>query len=300
MTGTGTFDVPAGTTDFPITVTAEDGSAREYIINVTKPTKSEARLESLEIEGYLVEFDPDTYSYNLSVSISKKELLESEIKAIPKDENATVNMMGDLNLTDGIVNIYVIEVIAKNEKITRIIHLPLQSGNTKVLKEMNRKYTKEQYLMLVEKMKEKIPNVVFSTDIIVGFPGETDEEFDDTLDVVKKVNFEQIFMFIYSKREGTVADKREDKVTEEIKHKRFDKLKELYESRVDENNEKYLNTIQSLLIEGKSKNNEQMLEGRTNTNKVVIFNPNEENKIGDIVSVKIIETHKWYLKGEIV
>ncbi len=93
---------------------------------------------------------------------------------------------------------------------------------------------------------------------------------------------------------------REDQIPEEIKHIRFDKLKEVYESRVDENNEKYLNTIQKLLIEGKSKNNEKMLEGRTNTNKVVIFDPNEENKIGDIVSVKITEAHKWYLKGEIV
>ena len=194
----------------------------------------------------------------------------------------------------------VIEAIAKNEKITRIIHLPLQSGNTKVLKEMNRKYTKEQYLELASKMKNRIPNIVFSTDIIVGFPGETDEEFEDTLDVVRKVNFEQVFMFIYSKREGTVGANREDQVPEEIKHIRFDKLKEVYESRVDENNEKYLNTIQKLLIEGKSKNNEEMLEGRTNTNKVVIFNPNEENKIGDIVSVKITEAHKWYLKGEIV
>ena len=194
----------------------------------------------------------------------------------------------------------VIEAIANNEKVCRIIHLPLQSGNTKVLKEMNRKYTKEQYLSLAEKMKERIPGVVFSTDIIVGFPGEADEEFEDTLDVVRKVNFEQIFMFIYSKREGTVAAAREDQVPEKQKHVRFDKLKELYESRVDENNDKYLNTHQKLLIEGTSKNNAEMLEGRTDTNKVVIFKPVEGNKIGDVVSVKITETHKWYLKGEII
>ena len=106
--------VEEGTSIRVITVTAEDGSAREYIINVTKPTKSEARLESLEIEGYLVEFDPDTYSYNLSVSVSKKELLESEIKAIPKDPEATVNLMGDLTINEGMINIYVIEVIAKD------------------------------------------------------------------------------------------------------------------------------------------------------------------------------------------
>ena len=194
----------------------------------------------------------------------------------------------------------VIEAIANNEKICRIIHLPLQSGNTKVLKEMNRKYTKEQYLTLAEKMRERIPGVEFSTDIIVGFPGETDEEFEDTLDVVRKVNFEQIFMFIYSIREGTVAAKREDQVPEKQKHVRFDKLKELYESRVDENNDKYLNRVQKLLIEGTSKNNSEMFEGRTDTNKVVIFKPNADNKIGDIVSVKITETHKWYLKGEII
>ena len=194
----------------------------------------------------------------------------------------------------------VIDSIAKNDKICKIIHLPLQAGNSKVLKEMNRNYTKEKYLNLVEKMKEKIPGVVFSTDIIVGFPGETDEEFEDTLDVVRKVNFEQIYMFIYSKREGTVADKREDQIPEEIKHKRFEKLKDLYDSRVDENNEKYIDTIQELLIEGPSKNNEEMLEGRTDTNKVVVFKANEKCNIGDFVSVKILEAHKWYLKGEII
>ena len=194
----------------------------------------------------------------------------------------------------------VIDVIAKHDKITRIIHLPLQAGNTKVLKEMNRKYTKEQYLELANKILTKVPDAVLSTDIIVGFPGETDEEFEDTLDVVRKVNFEQIFMFIYSKREGTIAAAREDQVPEDKKHIRFDKLKELYESRVDENNEKYVNTIQKILIEGKSKNNENTLEGRTRSNKVVIFEPTENNKIGDIVNVRIIEARKWYLKGEIV
>lgn len=195
----------------------------------------------------------------------------------------------------------VIEEIKNNDKITRIIHLPIQSGNSKVLKEMNRKYTKEQYLELVEKMKKRIPNIVFSTDIIVGFPGETDEEFEDTLDVVRKVNFEQIFMFIYSKREGTVAEKREDQISEEVKHTRFDKLKELYESRVDENNEKYIGTTQKrVLIEGESKNNQDTFSGRTNTNKVVIFEKTEKSKIGDVVDIKITEAHKWYLKGEII
>jgi tRNA-2-methylthio-N6-dimethylallyladenosine synthase len=194
----------------------------------------------------------------------------------------------------------VIEAIASNEKICKIIHLPLQSGNSKVLKEMNRKYTKEQYLTLVEKMKSRIPNVVFSTDIIVGFPGETDEEFEDTLDVVRKVNFEQIFMFIYSVREGTVAEKRADQIPEEIKHIRFDKLKDLYDSHVDENNEKYIGTNQKVLIEGYSKNNLEMYSARTDTNKVVVFKPVEGQEIGDIVTVKITSAHKWYLQAEII
>lgn len=194
----------------------------------------------------------------------------------------------------------VIEAIAKIDKVSRIIHLPLQAGNSKVLKEMNRKYTKEQYLRLVNKMVQKIPNLSLSTDIIVGFPGETDEEFEDTLDVVKKVNFEQIFMFIYSPREGTIAAKREDQIPEEIKHKRFDKLKKLYEEKVEENNQKYIGTMHKILIEGTSKNDDKMFTGRTDTNKVVVFAPNEKSKMGDIVTIQITENHKWYFKGEII
>ena len=193
----------------------------------------------------------------------------------------------------------VIDVIAKNPKICRIIHMPLQSGNSKVLKEMNRKYTKEQFLALVDKMKEKIPEVEFSTDIIVGFPGETEEEFKDTLDVVRKVNFEQIFMFIYSPRIGTVAERREDQVPEEIKHERFSRLQKLYESRVEENNEKYIGKVENVLIEEFSKTNPNMYSARTGTNKIVVFEPKPNQKIGDIVSVKIISQHKWFLLGSI-
>ncbi len=193
----------------------------------------------------------------------------------------------------------VIDAICENEKISRIIHLPLQAGNSRVLKVMNRKYSKEQYLELVEKIKSKIPDVVFSTDIIVGFPGETDEEFEDTLDVVRKVNFEQIFMFIYSRRVGTPADKMENQVPEEVKHKRFDKLKELYDNSVSENNKKYVGTVQKILVDGKSKNNDSVLTGRTDTNKVVNFEGDDE-LIGQIIDVFIDSEHRWYLKGKIL
>jgi tRNA-2-methylthio-N6-dimethylallyladenosine synthase len=192
----------------------------------------------------------------------------------------------------------VIDAICECEKVSKIIHLPLQSGSSNVLKVMNRKYTKEQYLELVDKMKAKIPNVLFSTDIIVGFPGETENDFEDTLDVVKKVNFEQVFMFIYSRRVGTPADKMENQVPEEIKHKRFDRLKELVESQIAENNKKYIGTVQKVLVEGKSKNNENMLTGRTDSNKVVVFE-GKDDLINNVVDVKIVSEHMWYLKGEI-
>ena len=192
----------------------------------------------------------------------------------------------------------VIDAIASCDKVCKLIHLPFQSGNTKVLKEMNRKYTKEQYLELVEKMKKKIPNLTLSTDIIVGFPGETDEEFLDTLDVVERVNFEQIYMFIYSRRKGTPADKMENQVPEEIKHIRFNKLKELFESRIEENNNKYVGKIEKVLVEGESKNNKDLLTGRTDSNKVVIFE-GDKSLIGKILNVKIVSQHMWYLKGKI-
>ena len=147
-------------------------------------------------------------------------------------------------------------------------------------------------------MRKRIPNVVFSTDIIVGFPGETKEDFEDTLDVVRKVNFEQVYMFIYSRRVGTVADRMENQIPEEIKHQRFDKLKELYDSRVSENNEKYVGTTQKLLVEGFSKNDKNVLTGRTDTNKVVNFEGTED-LIGKIINIKITEEHKWYLTGKI-
>ena len=192
----------------------------------------------------------------------------------------------------------VIKAIKDNKKISRIVHLPLQSGSTKVLKEMNRKYTKEQYLALAEKMRKEIPDILFSTDIIVGFPGETEEDFENTLDVVRKMNYEQIFMFIYSRRVGTVADKMENQIPEEIKHKRFERLKKLYDDNVSKNNEKFIGKVEKILVDGESKNNENMFTGRNDANKVIIFEGSKD-LIGKMINVKITEEHKWYLKGEV-
>ena len=235
-------------------------------------------------------------------------------KSIPFEEYEGVHSFATLleaiNKIDGIERIRfvsphpkdftddVIDAIAKCDKVCKLIHLPLQSGSTRVLKAMNRKYTKEQFLELVDKMKAKIPNLTLSTDIIVGFPGETEEEFEDTLDVVRKVNFEQVYMFIYSRRVGTPGDRMENQIPEEIKHERFNRLKDLVEGGIEENNKKYIGTYQKVLVEGESKNNKDMLTGRTDSNKVVVFEGSKD-LINKIVDLKILSEHMWYLKGKI-
>lgn len=191
----------------------------------------------------------------------------------------------------------VIEAIRDCEKICKLIHLPLQSGSTEMLKKMNRKYTKKQYLDLVDKMKSMIPGVKFSTDIIVGFAGETESDFEDTLDVVRKVNYEQVFMFIYSIRVGTPGEKMPNQVPEDIKHKRFNRLKELVEDQIAKTSQEYVGTIQKVLVEGPSKNNDKMLTGRTETNRVVVFE-GDSNLINQIIDVKITEDHLWYFVGK--
>ena len=192
----------------------------------------------------------------------------------------------------------VIDAIANCEKVCKLVHLPLQSGSTNILKIMNRRYTKEQYLDLVEKMKARIPNLTLSTDIIVGFPGETEEDFEDTLDVIRKVNYEQVYMFIYSRRVGTPGDKMENQIPEDVKHERFNRLKALVEMQIAEKNKTYIGTTQYVLVEGKSKNNDNMLTGRTDSNKVVIFE-GEDGDIGKLLPIEIVSEHMWYLKGRV-
>ena len=254
-------------------------------------------IEALAKAGYkeitLLGQNVNSYRGNGNLGIYKFSELLKAVNKIQGIERIRFVSPHPKDFTDD-----VIEAIALSDKVCKIIHLPLQSGSTKVLKVMNRKYTKEQYLNLVEKMKNKIPGLKLSTDIIVGFPGETEEDFEDTLDVVKKVCFEQVFMFIYSRRVGTPGDKMENQIPEEIKHKRFDRLKALVESQIEENNKEYVGTIQKVLIEGKSKTNDKVLTGRTDTNKVVNIEGNE-NLIGNIVDVQIVSEHMWYLKGEI-
>ena len=193
----------------------------------------------------------------------------------------------------------VIDAIAESKSVCKVIHLPLQSGSSNVLKLMNRKYTKEHYLDLVDKIRAKVPDVSFTTDIIVGFPGETEEDFEETLDVVRKVDFEQVFMFIYSVRKGTVAEKMEGHIPEDVKSARFNRLKELADSMTAEGIKKYVGTVQKVLVEGESKTNPDVLTGRTRSNKIVNF-VGDKNLIGKEVDIEITSEHVWYLKGNVV
>ncbi len=193
----------------------------------------------------------------------------------------------------------VIDAIAECKSVCKVIHLPLQSGSTNVLKLMNRKYTKEQYLSLVNKIRDKVPEVSFTTDIIVGFPGETEEDFEDTLDVVSKVNFEQVFMFIYSVRKGTVAERMDNHIPEEIKTKRFDRLKKLADSMTMEDIKKYVGTTQKILVEGESRTNSEVLTGRTRSSRIVNFVA-DKSLIGKEVNIHITAEKGWYLVGEVV
>ena len=259
-----------------------------------KPEDILAEIEDLANQGYIeiTLLGQNVNSYHGREDYGFAELLK-DVDKIEGIERIRFISPHPKDFTDD-----VIYAIKTSKHICKLIHLPLQAGSNRILKEMNRRYTKEQFLDLAKKMRKEIPNVSFSTDIIVGFPGETEEDFEETLDVVKEVNFEQIYMFIYSRRTGTRADKMEAQISEIIKHKRFDKLKALFESTIPENNKKYVGTVQKVLVEGISKNNVHTYTGRTESNKVVNFKCNE-NLVGKIIDVKIVADHTWYLEGEI-
>ena len=192
-----------------------------------------------------------------------------------------------------------IDVIGKYDNIMPYIHLPLQSGSNKILKLMGRRYTKESYLELVEKIKNKMPYCSITTDIIVGFPGETEEDFLETLDVVNKCKYDSAFTFVFSPRVGTPAAKMEDNVSLEEKNNRLYKLNALINQYSKEANDKYLGKIVPVLLEGVSEKNNYMLAGYTDTMKLVNVLADKEN-IGKIVNVKIVDVKTWSMDGEIV
>ncbi|MGF9820457.1 tRNA (N6-isopentenyl adenosine(37)-C2)-methylthiotransferase MiaB [Brevibacillus agri] len=194
---------------------------------------------------------------------------------------------------------HLIEVLAKGGNLVEQIHLPVQSGSTEILKRMARKYTREHYLELVRKIKAAIPNVSLSSDIIVGFPGETDEQFEETISLVEEVRYDFAYTFIYSPREGTPAAVMEDTVPMEVKKARLYRLNEVLARIGLEQNKKLQDQVLEVLVEGESKNNPDVLAGRTRTNKLVHFTA-DKSLIGEYVHVKITDAKTWTLHGELV
>jgi len=191
-----------------------------------------------------------------------------------------------------------IEIIKKYDNIMPYIHLPLQSGSDSILKLMGRRYTKKSYIELYKKLKTALPNCSITTDIIVGFPNETIEDFNETLDVVNTCKFDGAYTFIFSPRVGTPAAKMADNVTLEEKNERLYKLNELINKYSKEANDKYINKIVPVLIEGKSEKDENMLMGYTDTMKLVNVKA-DKKYIGKIINVKIKEIKTWSMDGEI-
>ncbi|WP_181348613.1 tRNA (N6-isopentenyl adenosine(37)-C2)-methylthiotransferase MiaB [Thalassobacillus sp. CUG 92003] len=192
-----------------------------------------------------------------------------------------------------------IEVLAKGGNMLDHIHLPVQSGSSAVLKIMARKYTRERYLELVDKIRTAMPNATLTTDIIVGFPNETEEQFEETLSLVEEVGFESAYTFIYSPREGTPAAKMQDNIPMDVKKERLHRLNDLINKQSAETMEKYQGEVVNVLVEGESKNNSEVLAGYTERNKLVNFR-GSKSAIGQIVKVKITNTKTWTLDGEMV
>lgn len=190
-----------------------------------------------------------------------------------------------------------IEVMAKSDKICHHLHLPLQSGSSRVLKEMNRRYDKEKYLNLVEKIRTAIPNISLTTDIIVGFPGETEEDFQETLDVVKKAGYDTAFTFIYSKRTGTPAAAKEDQVPADVTKERFNRLLALVQEQGRIRSSRFAGTVQEVLVEEESKE-KGIFTGRTQYNLLVHF-PADESLLGTYVNVKLEECKGFYYLGSL-
>ena len=190
-----------------------------------------------------------------------------------------------------------IDVIAKYDNILPFIHLPVQSGSSEVLKRMGRRYTREQYLELFDKIREKIPHCTITTDIIVGFPQETDEQFEETLTLYDYCEYDLAYTFIYSPRAGTPAAIMKDDVDTSTKEQRLYRLNELVNEKAFKQNQKYLNKVVEVLVDGTSKKDDNMLTGYTKENKLINFKGHKDH-VGKIVKVKVTEAKTWALKGE--
>ena len=248
---------------------------------LVKQGYQEVTLLGQNVNAYGKDFD---YKYTL------EDLLEDVSKTnIPRIRFMTSHPW---DFTDGMI-----DVIAKHDNIMPFVHLPVQSGSSRVLKLMGRRYNKDSYLELFNKIKTKIPRVTISTDIIVGFPGETEEDFLETLDVAEKCKFDNAFTFIYSKRENTAAAKLEDNTTLQEKEERLQRLNKVMNEYFLKSNQKLVGEVVKVLVEGESSKEGKMF-GYTETNKLINFDA-KEDLVGKIVSVKVMSAKTWSLDGEL-
>ena len=252
-------------------------------------------VEDLKKQGYkevtLLGQNVNAYGKDLDISYGMEDLLYDVSKTkIPRIRFVTSHPW---DFTDRMI-----EVISNCDNVMPSIHLPVQSGSSRILKLMGRRYTKEKYLELFNKMRKEIPNVSISTDIIVGFPGETEEDFLETLELAEECKFDNAFSFIYSKREGTAAGRLPDPVSLEEKEQRLYRLNEVLNKYFLESNKKMIGKVEKVLVEGKNEKKNFGLYGYTETNKLVNFD-GDISLVGEIVDVLITDAKTWSLDGEL-
>ena len=260
-----------------------------------KPEDIIKEIEGLVKEGVrevmLLGQNVNSYGKNLAEPVSFAQLLQriEQIEGLARIRFMTPHPK---DLSDELI-----EVMASSKKICRHMHLPVQSGSSRILKKMNRHYTKESYHALAQKIKEKIPGIAMTTDIIVGFPGETEEDFEETLDVVRKVKFDSAYTFVYSRRTGTPAAAMEDQVEPSVVKERFGRLLEVIKKSSKDNRKEGIGKEEDVLVEEKNTHEGGMVTGRLSNNILVHFK-GDESLIGQIVRVKITEEKGFYYMGE--
>ena len=242
------------------------------------------------VEVMLLGQNVNSYGKNLEEPITFAQLLQ-EIEKIEGLERIRFMTTHPKDLSDELI-----EVMKNSKKICKHLHLPVQSGSTRILEKMNRRYTKEKYLELVDKIKTEVPDISLTTDIIVGFPGETEEDFLETMDVVKKVRYDSAFTFIYSKRTGTPAAAMEEQVPEDVVKDRFDRLLKEVQEISAEVCSVHTGTVQKVLVESVNDHDNSLVTGRLSNNILVHF-PGEESLIGKIVDVSLDECKGFYYIG---
>ncbi len=243
------------------------------------------------VEVMLLGQNVNSYGKNLENPITFAHLL-AEIEKIDGLERIRFMTPHPKDLSDELI-----QVMKNSKKICNHVHLPLQSGSSRILKLMNRRYTKEHYLELVDRIRKEIPDVAITTDIIVGFPGETEEDFLETMDVVRKAEYDSAYTFIYSKRTGTPAATMPEQVPEDVVKDRFDRLLAEISKLSEKNINKYVNTTQKVLVESVNDHDDALVTGRMTNNTLVHF-PGSSELIGKIVNVRLIEGKGFYYFGE--